>query len=239
MNSIVGEPLLPGEIEELLLRGFVPSGKVIAHGPRKLLAVKIRARCCAVEIALTHGIAAPMRKVADRIGITERNLHQHFRHKEDLYAFPPPEIATALALMTVGAASWQKVRELAELLFSDLEANGQGRLLLLRLVELHQRDRHLGASDNHFAHELRHHLSCVPVPFQAGLGDLVGFFTDGFRSSLIEWSLTPNEPLTSVVDRVFVLLDPIILARQSGEWAERKAPTDATDSETRQKLEHS
>jgi AcrR family transcriptional regulator len=238
MNSILGEPLLPGEIEELLLRGFVPSGKGVAHGPRKLLAVKIRARCCAVEIALTNGIATPMRRVADRIGITERNLHQHFRHKEDLFAFPPPEMATALAMMVSEAESWPKVRELTEQLLADLEANIQGRLLLLRLVELHLRERQLGASDNHFAHELRRQIACIPEPFQEQFGDWVGFFTDGFRSSLIEWSLTPNEPLTSVVDRVFALLDPLILIRQSGEWHEG-CNTNVTETETRQKLEHS
>ena len=99
MNSVIGEGLLPGEIEERLLRGFVPSGCSVAHGVRKQLAVRIRARCYAVDVALRNGIGTPLREIADRINVTERNLRQHFRHKEDLFAFPPTEIATALALM--------------------------------------------------------------------------------------------------------------------------------------------
>jgi AcrR family transcriptional regulator len=239
MNSINGEPLLPGEIEELLLRGFIPPGKTIAHGPRKQLAVKIRARCCAVEIALRTGLGTPMRNVAAKIGITERNLHQHFRHKEDLFAFPPPEMATALAMMSIEAKSWLEVRDLTTQLLKDLETNTQGRLLLLRLVELHGREHHLGSSDNHFAHELRQKLSCVPLPFQGRLGDWVGFFTDGFRSSLIEWSQTPDEPLTSAVDRLFTLLGPLIVVHQSGEWAEHALAASVSETEVRQKLEHS
>jgi AcrR family transcriptional regulator len=239
MYSIDGEPLLPGEIEELLLRGFIPSGKPIAHGPRKQLAVKIRARCCAVEMALRTGLGTPMRNVADRVGITERNLHQHFRHKEDLFAFPPPEIATALASMSIGATSWLEVRDRASQLFSDLETNTQGRSLLLRLVELHGREHHLAASDNHFAHELRQKLNCVPLPFQVRISDWVGFFTDGVRRSLVEWSRTPDEPLASVVDRLFALLDPLILLQRSTEWAEHDSATSTSETESRMNLEHS
>jgi AcrR family transcriptional regulator len=240
MNSIFGESLLPGEIEELLLRGFVPSGKVLAHGERKQLAVKIRARCFAVDVALGTGVKTPLREVAEMINVTERSLRTHFRHKEDLFAFPPPEIATALAFMTVGAESWLKVRELTERLLSDLDANPQGRFLILRLVELHQREPRLGASDNHFAHELRHQLSCISKEFKQRPGEWVGFFTDGFRSSLVQWSLRPNEPLISVADRVFALLDPLILVQQSSEWAEQQVSVaGVADAKTRQKLEHS
>jgi hypothetical protein len=172
--------------------------------------------------------------------VTERCIRTHFRHKEDLFAFPPPEIATALALMTIEADSWLKVREFTEQLLSDLDANLQGRSLILRLVELHQREPLLGASDNHFAHELRRQLSCVSSPFQQRLGEWVGFFTDGFRSSLVQWSLRPNEPLTLVADRVFALLDPLILVRQSSEWAEQQVSVaGSADAEINQKLEHS
>ncbi len=238
MNSVIGEGLLPGEIEERLLRGFVPSGSAVAHGARKQLAVKIRARCYAVDVALRNGTGTPLREIADRINVTERNLRQHFRHKEDLFAFPPTEMATAIALMTVEAKSWSNAREATGQLLSDLDANLQGRLLLLRLVELHQREKHLGSSDNHFAHELRHQLSCIPVPFQARLTDWVGFFTDGLRSSLVEWSRTPVEPLASIVDRLFALLDPLILVRQSEEWIAHTT-TGETGTETDQKLQHS
>jgi hypothetical protein len=55
MNSIDGEHLLLSKTEQLLLRGFVPSGRPITRGPRLRLAVKLRARCCAVELAVIHG----------------------------------------------------------------------------------------------------------------------------------------------------------------------------------------
>jgi AcrR family transcriptional regulator len=239
MNSIDGEHLLPGEIEEILLRGFVPSGTALAHGLRKQLAVSIRARCSAVEGALRNGLHAPLRDVAARIGVTERNLRQHFRHKEDLFAFPPPEIATALAFMTVEATSWAEVRNVTTQLLGDLETNTDGRLLLQRLAELHQRERHLGAADNHFAHELRHQLSCVPLPFQGRFGDWVGTFTDGFRRALVVWSLTPDEPLASVADEVFSLLDPLIAVRQRDEWTQEIPQHGAAEADTRNTLEHS
>jgi hypothetical protein len=51
MNSIDGEHLLLSETEQLLLRGFAPSGRPIT---RLRPAVKIRARCCAMDLAVIH-----------------------------------------------------------------------------------------------------------------------------------------------------------------------------------------
>ena len=140
--------------------------------------------------------------------------------------------------MMVEARSWSKVREQTEQLLNDPDANDHGKLLLLGLVELHRREPQLGASDIHFAHELRRQLECDPEPFHGQFGDWVGFFTDGFRKSLVAWSLTPNEPLTSVVDRVFALLDPLVAVRQRAEWAEHAAAGNSA-AQALNTLEHS
>ena len=56
--------------------------------------------------------------------------------------------------------------------------------------------------------------------------------------SLVAWSLTPNEPLTSVVDRVFALLDPLVAVRQRAEWAEHAAAGNSA-AQALNTLEHS
>jgi AcrR family transcriptional regulator len=219
---------LPEDAELLLLQGFIPIQSKIVHGERKCSAIVIRARCEAVSAALLTGRTTPLRELAERTKVSERTLNRRFRHKDELYAFPPPEIASALAKSTVQSSSWAEVREALMQIMEALEANQSGRTLLLHLVELRRRSPHLEASDNHFAHELRQQLLCVPQEFQRQLGVWIGFFTDGFRDALTAWARTPEKPLSTVAGEIFKLLDPIIAASQGPEWIMWVTPSEKT-----------
>jgi hypothetical protein len=192
----------PAEVELQLLRGFVGLDVVPTHGERKKLAARIRARCVAAEL----GIELPMKSFSDSLGVSERNLYRQFERREALFAFPPPELAVAIGESSHNQTSWLGVASCVGAIFAQLDENAEGKDLLRRLATLFRKHGEMARSDAHFACELRKQILLRPHVFDPCVEDLVGHFTDRMRAYLMDWALADREPITSVSERLEVLL---------------------------------
>jgi AcrR family transcriptional regulator len=194
------------ENDAQLVRGFVADPSSLRDGARKVLAARLRARCVAVDSALIEGLQTSLRSVAERVGVSERNLHQQFRSKDALFAFPPPEFAAAVADVSIGINSWSEVALRIRPLARDLDRNACGRSLFVGLSRLHESYPLLAAGDGHFAHELRERIRVQPVA-NSKVVLSAGFFTDCLRFAITEWAHHGNQPLAELLDELPELLN--------------------------------
>ncbi len=195
------------ENDAQLVRGFVAPCSILRDGARKVLAARLRARCVAVELAMSDGLHISLRSVAERVGVSERNLHQQFHAKDALFAFPPPEFAVAVADLAEGPGRWSELAHRMRPLVRELEENVCGRNLFVGLARLHERYPALAASDAHFAYHLRLRLQESDQSANPKLLLSVGFFTDCFRFALTEWSHDSSQPLVQVLNDLPELLE--------------------------------
>ena len=116
---------------------------------------RLRSRIAAVHLTLTTGKLAALNEVADQSPVCVRTLQHQFHPVEAIYAFPPPELAQALAYCGAKGQSWLEVAQLVRPIFEALDVNKEGRHLLACLVLVHREHPELLPTDNFFAAELR------------------------------------------------------------------------------------
>jgi AcrR family transcriptional regulator len=216
MNPGLGGLLRPADIERALLQGFVDVGVPLAHGRRKSMAVALRIRSEAVNLAVVHGPKIRLQDIAEALGVSSRSILKRFRSKEALFAFPPPEMATALGQMVHRASSWPQVADCIRRLFDALDANPFGKELISSLARLHELHPELLMVDGYFAQELRAQLKARADEMHPHLIHAVGYFTEGCRQIMTDWSGEDARPINAVVsEQILSLIEAARLSATS------------------------
>ncbi len=183
--------------------GFVIADVDTSDAARKLLVTRLHARMAAVDGWRNSGERLTHRVLAERIGMSERWLSYQFPIQSELYAFPPPELALSLSGAAKNVTGWEDVANMVGRVFSAMESNAQGRMLMAGLVRLHRAHPALCEHDGHFAHSLREAIrSKRPRPTLA----IAGLFTDGIRTAFEDWVDAGEPDLDFVALRVAELL---------------------------------
>ena len=194
------DPIFPGQIELSLLAGFVDPIREPRHGVRKQAASVLRARIAAVDLALIESHPVGIKRVAERCGATERTIHRHFPTREALFAFPPPEMASALVASCFAAESWDDAVRLVRTVFVALDANRSGRELMAGLVNVHQLNPGLSSTDGYFLAELRALIESRTGGYSRSFLPLLGLFTEALREGFRLWAVDPTKSTTGVID---------------------------------------
>ena len=205
MAVAITETRLPGQRELALLAGFVDPTKEPRHGERKQAALMIRCRIAATELGAVAGPKIPFGEVALRCGATDRTIRNHFRTREALFAFPPPEMATAMVRGCRGCKTALEMLARLRLLFVALDENDEGRNLMKGLAHLHRTCPTLGSSDGHFLSQLRLLvISGGETAEQAR--PIAALFTEALRQSFSTWSVDPTNSTLEVLDRTVAIV---------------------------------
>jgi AcrR family transcriptional regulator len=204
---MIGELLQPAAVRELeMLQGFVPLGWAPPNGERRVMARHMYARIVAVDLAVERGTKVTLREIAEIAGLSERTLHLQFGSKEALFAFPPPELATAIVRSCLPLDGQGSGEAALYELFRQLDKNAAGKRLLQGLARIHEHDRSLSRVDNHFAFTLREELTRIGAP--TGWVRWAGYFTDGLIEALKYWATTPEQSITVAVPMLLGSEDP-------------------------------
>ena len=199
------EKQLPGQRELAMLAGFTDPTQALRHGERKQSALVLRCRIVAEKLAREEGPKVRMKDVAARCGATERALYNHFSARDALFAFPPPEMATAMVKACHECETWQGMLARLHLLFSALEGNDDGRDLMGGLAALHRSCPTLGSTDGHFLSQLRRLLE--PRNELAGQAwPIAAMFTEALRQSFSIWAIDPTNSTLEVLDRTVAIV---------------------------------
>jgi hypothetical protein len=199
--------VFPEDRERELLAGFVDPQRVLGHDERKTAAKRLRVRVAAVELATgTDARRVSCAQIAAKVGMSERSMSRWFPVHEAIFAFPPPELASAFVAVALRAQTWPEVPGHLRPLFEALEDNPIGRTYMAGLCKLHGDNRGLRAADGYFACELRRLLD-VNID-RAGTRSvaLIGYFTEGIRSAFEDWAGSPEDSLLVMVDAVAELI---------------------------------
>ncbi len=133
-------PVSPGDVaDRAVVAGFVNPNLELGYGATKVLAGRLRARMVAVDAWVITGERLCHKVLADRLGISGSGLSYQFTDQNELYAFPPPELARSLSSATAPVTNWDEVAALTVPVFEALESNPQGRVLMAGLVRVHRR----------------------------------------------------------------------------------------------------
>lgn len=193
--------------DDVVLSGFVTPNLELGCGAARVIAARLRTRMVAVDAWVVTGKRLSHQALAVRMGMSERCLSYRFADQSELYAFPPPELARSLTGATTGVSAWDEVAALIFPVFSALEANSGGRMLMSGLVRLHRAQPDLCESDGYFAHALREAIRTKRPRHTLAIA---GLFTDGIRTAFEDW-LDDGEPdLQFVAERVaHLILGPV------------------------------
>jgi AcrR family transcriptional regulator len=199
MSEFDTDGVLPNDRDIDMVRGFLAYDTPLKRGEMKHLASRLRARCVAAALATERGIHdAPVKTMALRAGISDRNLHQMFTKKDAIYAFPPPEFAAALVDTASRATDRHDLRDRVLSLFEALDDNDEACNLFFQLSVLYEEHENLKRFDSNFAYELRAQIERFPARFNPDLFDLFGYFTDRCRKLIVEWAKDPDQSITIV-----------------------------------------
>ncbi len=201
--------LYPADIERRLIRGFVCVGTEVPDRERKVLAAKLRARIVSVELCNRSESRISLKDLGDHLNRTERNLRDQFGSRDAVFAFPPPELATALAATIAAEPRWECVVTAIPRLLFELQANPEGCALIASLANLRASDEAMGANDNHFSFALASGLRCVAERLAPNQLDWVGYMTEGFRRIFKRWALDSNVPMGHCSEELVKLLQPL------------------------------
>ena len=190
-------------LDRALLAGFVTPGVELGFGKSKLAASRIRARVAAVELWLREGKQPSHTAVAERLQVSDRCLTYQFSKQSELYAFPPPELATALVEASSLSREWPQIAGLIRSVFDALETNQQGRCLMAGLVAIHRADPDLNDTDAYFAMRMRAAIRDHRPRRTLAIANL---FTGGLRLAFEDWVDEGEPNLSFVADRVGRLL---------------------------------
>lgn len=190
-------------LDRVVVAGFVNPNCELGYGATKIVAGRLRARMVAVDAWVTTGERLSHQALADRLGMSGRCLSYQFADHNELYAFPPPELARSLTSTTATVTDWNQVAALTVCVFEALETNPRGRLLMAGLVRLHRAHPELCNTDGYFAHAVRDAISnkrprhTLPI---------IGLFTDGIRTAFQDWVDNGEPSLEFVAERVTHLI---------------------------------
>lgn len=190
-------------LDRVVVAGFVNPNRELGYGATKIVAGRLRARMVAVDAWVTTGERLSHQALADRLEMSGRCLSYQFADHNELYAFPPPELARSLTSTTATVTNWDQVAALTVCVFEALETNPRGRLLMAGLVRLHRAHPELCNTDGYFAHTLRDAISnkrprhTLPI---------TGLFTDGIRTAFQDWVDNGEPSLEFVAERVTHLI---------------------------------
>lgn len=186
-----------------LVAGFVDPHRELGYRETEVLARHLRCRMVAVNAWVTTGERLSHKAVADQVGIAERTLSNHFVDLNALYAFPPPELATALTAATATATAWEDVAAATVPVFAALHTNPHGRTLMAGLARLHRTHPELDDTDGYFAHAMR---DAISTKRPAHTLAIVGLFTDELRTAFHDWVDHGEPDLKFVAERVTHLI---------------------------------
>ena len=124
------------EVDSAILLGFVVDENSLSPAKRKTAAARIRASAYAVDHWLHDGVEPSHAEIASAVGMSGRWLSSQFPRKNELYAFPPAEMARSCALLSGASSShaWDDIAELVRPAFTLLQANPPGKKLMAGLV---------------------------------------------------------------------------------------------------------
>ena len=114
-------------LDRVVVAGFVNPNCELGYGATKTVAGRLRARMVAVEVWVTTGERLSPQVLADRLEMSKRCLSYQFPDHNELYAFPPPELARSLTSTTATVTDWNQVAALTVCVFEALETNPRGR----------------------------------------------------------------------------------------------------------------
>jgi hypothetical protein len=191
------------EIDRALLAGFVTPGEDLPLGQRKIAAGRMRARFAAVDYWKTDGKLPSHKHLAERLGTSERCLSYQFPKQNEIYAFPPPELARSFAGASRSSRAWPDIANLIRPVFDDLETNTLGRTFMAGLVDMHRGEPQLAESDAYFATAMR---SAIRYRRPRRTLPIANLFTDGVRLAFEDWVATGTPHLSFVADRLASLL---------------------------------
>lgn len=198
--------------DRILVAGFVEPKLQLKDGELKLIAARMRARSVAVSLALEQGVKVSVKRVADQLGVSERNLFSQFRCKNALLAFPPPEMACAIGRLAITGGQSSGFVEKFRPMFASLDTNTTGRRLLCDLVELRHRHPELDQSDAYFSTELR----AVLDPSGLAADGVAGYITDGARKAMRNWSMCAETSTMVLGDALAELFESVPFLSQPG-----------------------
>lgn len=191
------------ELDRALLAGFVTPGEELPPGQRKVAAQRMRARIAAVDYWKLEGKLPTHKHLAERLDVSESCLSNQFPKKNELYAFPPPELARSFAGASRPSRSWPEIAQLLRPVFDDLETSNLGRLLMAGLVKMHRAEPQLAESDAYFATAMR---SAIRYRRPRRTLPIATLFGDGVRLAFEDWVDEGTPHLSFVADRVASLV---------------------------------
>jgi hypothetical protein len=189
------------EIDSLILVGIVADGKSLTPAKRKTAAARIRARSYAVDCWMRNGVEPSHRDIAAAAQVSDRWLSNQFPRKNELYAFPPAEMARSCAFLSGASTSraWDDIAELVRPAFSLLQTNQTVKKLMADLVRLHRIHPELGDADATFALAMREELKDRRSSRTLSIAEL---FACGVRLAFQDWVDAGEPNLAFVADRV-------------------------------------
>ena len=190
-----------GEIDSAILLGFVVDEESLSSAKRKTAAARLRASAYAVDRWLSDGIQPLHADVASAVGMSGRWLSKQFPRKNELYAFPPAEIARSCALLSGASNSheWDDISQLVRPAFTLLQTNAIGKKMMAGLVRLHRAHPELGEADSVFSLALREELRERRSNRTLSIVEL---FACGVRLAFQDWVDAGEPDLEFVADRV-------------------------------------
>ena len=186
----------PAERDRRITSGFVGYWSGLPNAEARRVSRDLNMRMTAMKL-VADGSFPTLKKVATSLGLSERTIRNHFHEGHGLFAFPPPELAQAIAQCAAGALTWPEVLKQIYPLFEALEANVDGRELLAGLAAVHSRYPEMARTDGYFAAELQAALGVDGLSNPRVMA-LIGYFTESLRSALVRWSRVPEESLLTV-----------------------------------------
>lgn len=189
------------EVDSEILLGFVVDEKSLSPAKRKTAAARLRASACAVDRWMCDGTQTSHADIASAVGMSGRWLSTQFPRKNDLYAFPPAEMARSCAFLSGVSQSheWDDIAQLVRPAFVLLQKNAKGKTLMAGLVRLHRAHPELGEADAVFSLALREELR---ERRRERTLSIVELFACGVRLAFQDWVDAGEPDLEFVADRV-------------------------------------
>jgi hypothetical protein len=194
------------EIDSAILVGFVVNDNDLSSAKRKTAAARLRACAYAVDRWLLDGVQPLHGDIASAVGMSDRWLSIQFPRKNELYAFPPAEMARSCALLSGASVSheWDDIAQLVRPAFTLLQASPVGMRLMAGLVLLHRSHPELDEADAAFSlamrEELRERRSVRTL-------SIVELFAGGVRLAFQDWVDAGQPDLVFVADRVTAFIN--------------------------------
>lgn len=189
------------ELDSAILLGFVVDEKSLSPAKRKTAAARLRASAYAVDRWMSDGTQSSHADIASAVEMSGRWLSSQFPRKNELYAFPPAEMARSCALLSGASSSheWDDIAQLVRPAFTLLQANPTGKELMAGLVRLHRVYPELGEADAVFSLTLREELRERRSDRTLSIVEL---FACGVRLAFQDWVDAGEPDLEFVADRV-------------------------------------